>query len=86
LSGFGPNFVGLTGTADSIRKAAQTFKVFFQQKSMSGGDYTMDHSALIYILDPQGRVRLMSLDNRPPADIAHDIRQLLRDDRRSPSG
>ena len=86
LSGFGPNFVGLTGTADSIRKAAETFKVFFQKKPLPGGDYTMDHSALIYILDTQGRARLMSVDSRPSADIAHDILQLLRDDRRSPSG
>jgi len=79
LSGFGPNFVGLTGTPASIRKAAQTFKVFFQKRPLPGGDYTMDHSALIYILDPQGRVRLMSLDNRAPADIAHDILLLLND-------
>ena len=79
LRGFGPNFVGLTGTADSIRRAAKTFKVFFQKKPMPGEDYTMDHSALIYILDPQGRVRLMSLYNRSPADIAHDILQLLND-------
>jgi len=79
LRAFGPNFVGLTGTADNIRKAAQTFKVFFQKMPMGGGDYTMDHSALIYILDPQARVRLMAVDNRPPADIAHDILQLLND-------
>ena len=86
LSGFGPNFVGLTGTADSIRKAAKAFKVFYQKKPLPGGDYTMDHSALIYILDPQGRVRLMSVDSRPSADIVHDILQLLRDDHQSPSG
>jgi len=79
LSGFGPNFVGLTGTPASILKAAQTFKVFFQKMPLPGGDYTMDHSAFIYILDPQGRVRLMSLDSRSPADIAHDILQLLND-------
>jgi len=78
LRGFGPNFVGLTGTADSIRAAAKTFKVFYQKIPLPGGDYTMDHSAFIYILDPQGRVRLMALDNRPPADIAHDILQLLK--------
>jgi len=79
LSGFGPNFVGLTGTPASILKAAQTFKVFYQKMPLPGGDYTMDHSAFLYILDPQGRVRLMSLDNRPAADIAHDILQLLNE-------
>jgi protein SCO1 len=77
LSGFGPNFFGLTGEPASIRKAAKTFKVFFQKKPLPDGDYTMDHSAVIYILDPQARVRLMSLANRPPGDIAHDILRLL---------
>jgi protein SCO1/2 len=77
LSGFGPNFVGLTGEPAVVRKAAKTFKVFFQKKPLPDGDYTMDHSAVIYILDPQARVRLMSTANRRPRDIAHDILQLL---------
>jgi protein SCO1 len=59
MSGFGPNFIGLTGEPVAIRKAAKTFKVFFQKKSLPDSDYTMDHSAVIYILDPQTRVRLM---------------------------
>ena len=77
LGGFGPNFVGLTGEPVSIRKTAKSFKVFFQKKPLPGGDYTMDHSTVMYILDPQARVRLMSLANRRPGDIAHDILQLL---------
>ena len=77
LSGFGPNFVGLTGEPVNIRKVANTFKVFFQKKPLPGGDYTMDHSAVMYILDPQARVRLMCLANRRTRDIAHDILQLL---------
>ena len=79
LSGFGPNFVGLTGEPVSIRKAAKSFKVFFQKKPLPGGDYTMDHSTVMYILDPQARVRLMSLANRRPEDIAHDILRLLHE-------
>jgi protein SCO1/2 len=77
LSGFGPNFIGLTGEAVAIRKVAKTFKVFFQKKPLPDGDYTMDHSAVIYILDPQGRVRLMFSAGRQPEDVAHDILQLL---------
>jgi cytochrome oxidase Cu insertion factor (SCO1/SenC/PrrC family) len=37
----------------------------------------MDHSAVIYVLDPQARVRLMFSANRPPEDLAHDILELL---------
>jgi protein SCO1/2 len=77
LSGFGPNFIGLTGGAVAIRKAAKTFKVFFQKKPLPDDDYTMDHSAVIYILDPQARARLMFTAKRQPKDVVHDILQLL---------
>ncbi|HEY1430467.1 MAG TPA: SCO family protein [Stellaceae bacterium] len=79
LSGFGPNFIGLTGEPVAIRKAAKTFKVFFQRVPLPGGDYTMDHSAVIYVVDSQARVRLMFTANRQPEDIAHDILELLRE-------
>jgi protein SCO1/2 len=77
LSGFGPNFTGLTGEPAAIRNAAKTFKVFFQKKPLPDGDYTMDHSAMIYILDPQARVRLMFTAKRQSQDVVHDILQLL---------
>jgi protein SCO1 len=77
LSGFGPNFIGLTGEPVAIRKAAKAFKVFFQKKPLPDGDYTMDHSAAVYILDPQGRVRLMFTAKRQSKDVEHDILQLL---------
>jgi protein SCO1/2 len=79
MSGFGPNFVGLTGEPVAIRKAAKTFKVFSQKIPLPGGDYTMDHSAVIYVVDPQARVRLMFTANRQPEDIVHDILELLRE-------
>lgn len=79
MSGFGPKFVGLTGEPVAIRKAAKTFNVFFQKIPLPGGDYTMDHSAVIYVVDPQARVRLMFTASRRPEDIAHDILELLRE-------
>jgi cytochrome oxidase Cu insertion factor (SCO1/SenC/PrrC family) len=51
--------------------------VFFQKKSLPDGDYTMDHSAVIYILDPQARVRLMFTAKRQSKDVVHDILLLL---------
>ena len=47
MSAFGPNYLGLTGKPDAIRKAARTFKVFFQKIPLADGDYTMDHSAVV---------------------------------------
>jgi protein SCO1 len=79
MSSFGPNFVGLTGQPDAIRRVAKAFKVFFQKIPLPGGDYTMDHSVAIYALDKDARVRLMFTMNRPLEDIAHDIFELLRE-------
>jgi protein SCO1/2 len=79
MSSFGPNFVGLTGEPDAIRQVAKAFKVFFQKVPLPGGDYTMDHSIAIYVLDKHARVRLMFTMNRPLEDIAHDILELLRE-------
>jgi protein SCO1/2 len=78
-SSFGPNFVGLTGRPDAIRQVAKAFKVFFQKKPLPGGDYTMDHSVAIYVLDKQARVRLMFTVNRQLEDVAHDIIELLHE-------
>jgi protein SCO1 len=79
MSAFGPNFVGLTGDPDAIRKAAKAFKVFFQKIPLPDGDYTMDHSAVIYVLDPRARVRLLFTANRRLEDLVHDILELLHE-------
>jgi protein SCO1 len=79
MSSFGPNFIGLTGEPDAIRRVAKAFKVFFQKVPLPGGDYTMDHSVAIYVLDQQARVRLMFTVNRQLEDVAHDILKLLHE-------
>jgi len=76
---FGPNFVGLTGAPDAIRRVAKAFKVFFQKIRLPDGDYTMDHSVAIYVLDKQAHVRLMFTANRQLEDIAHDLLKLLHE-------
>ena len=77
MGAFGPNYLGLTGEPDAIRRVANAFKVFFQKIPLPDGDYTMDHSAVIYVLDLQARVRLMFAANRRLEDVAHDILELL---------
>jgi protein SCO1/2 len=79
MSAFGPSFVGLTGDRAGIRQMAKSFKVFFKKVPLPGGDYTMDHSAAIYVLDARVRVRLMFTANRRLEDIAHDIIELLHE-------
>jgi cytochrome oxidase Cu insertion factor (SCO1/SenC/PrrC family) len=68
LSSIGPAIVGLTGSSDEIAQAAKSFRVYYR-KVATGGDYMIDHTALVYLVDRQGRVvDVLSFDERE--DIA----------------
>jgi protein SCO1/2 len=69
--------IGLTGTPGQIAAAAKAYHVFYQ-KAPQGSSYTVDHSAVIYLMDPAGRfVRPLDTGVRP-ADIAGQIRAAMR--------
>jgi len=56
VKNFGPNIVGLTGSMDAISAAAQAYRVSFSkfQDQNSETDYTIDHSALAYLMGTNG--------------------------------
>jgi protein SCO1/2 len=56
LENFSPRLVGLTGTPEEIDAAAKNFSVYYKKVPTSGG-YTLDHTALIFLIDAQGRWR-----------------------------
>lgn len=75
---FHPDFLGLTGEPGAIAEAARSFKVFYQKVPSQGFDgYTMDHSAGIFVFDPQGRLRLYLSHGQGPEVLAHDLGLLL---------
>ena len=54
VENFGPNLVGLTGTPEEIAAMAKAYRVYYR-KSGDSADYLMDHSSVIYLMDPDGR-------------------------------
>ena len=75
---FNPSFLGLTGTNEEIAQAAKSFKVFYkEQESSSKAGYTLDHSANTFVIDPQGRLRLLFGYGSGVALLVHDIQALL---------
>src|SRR5574343_491279 len=54
---FDPTFLALRGDAARTEAAAKEFKVFYRRVP-TGSSYTMDHTALSYLIDPQGRLRV----------------------------
>ena len=75
---FHPSFLGLTGNAEEIARAAKEFKIYYQRQNLASGSYTMDHSAGTYILDSEGRLRLFAQYGAGAPALLHDIRQLLK--------
>ena len=73
---FGDNMTGLTGSKDQIKKVADQFKVFYQAVPQ-GNDYTIDHSAGIYIIDKSGQVRIRFPYGTDKALMIEDINKLL---------
>lgn len=70
---FHPGFIGLTGTRQQIDALAASFYVA-HVKAGPDDNYTIDHSAITYLIDPQGRLRLIGRMDTPIVDYVHDIR------------
>lgn len=76
---FHPAFLGLWGTPEQLAAAAKEFRVFYRKHQEPGvNGYAIDHTAGSYVLDTAGRLRLLLPFALPPADMAHDLSQLLR--------
>ena len=51
---FHPRFVGLTGDAAAIKEAAAAYRAYYARVELDKPDYTVDHSAFIYMLGRNG--------------------------------
>lgn len=76
---FHPNIVGVTGKPEVLAEIAQRYNVTYRKVAMEGSSmgYTVDHSALLYLVDKDGRVRKQVQHVVPADELAADIRQLL---------
>ena len=78
VTAFDPRFLGLYGDAEATRRAAKEYKIFYEKRAGSApGSYSMDHSAQTYVIDPQGRLRLLLRAERIAQDLAHDLGVLI---------
>jgi len=57
LSSFEPHVIGLTGAPDEIADIARKFRIYYRKVPLDGGDYTMDHSAFVYLMGKDGGFR-----------------------------
>jgi protein SCO1/2 len=77
LSSFDPHLSGLTGDPAEIAKVAKAYRVYYKKVPLDGGEYTMDHTAILYLMDKEGRfVSPFSLKRTTEAAAA-DLRRYL---------
>jgi protein SCO1/2 len=79
VENFGPNFVGLTGSSEAVAEAAKAYRVTYQkfQDESMGDNYSIDHSALAYLMSPDGEF-ITHIPYGTPADkMTETLRRYL---------
>ncbi len=77
ITAFDAPILALTGTAAEIAQAAKDYRVYYAKHPEAGGDYSMDHTSLIYVMDPQGRFTASFTGEDPPTQMAERLKKLL---------
>jgi protein SCO1 len=77
VTSFDAPILALTGTPEEIAQAAKDYRVYYAKHPEAGGDYSMDHSSVIYVMDPQGRFTASFTHENSPEEIAERLKKLL---------
>ena len=77
LSSFDPHLRGLTGDPAAVNAAIKAYRVYAKKIPLEGGDYTMDHTAVVYLMDKDGRFVAPFNLKRTPEAAAGELRRYL---------
>jgi len=77
LSSFDPHLRGLTGDPAAINAALKAYRVYAKKIPLEDGDYTMDHTAAVYLMDKNGRFVTTFNLKRTPEAAAEELRRYL---------
>lgn len=81
---FHPSMLGVTGDPQTLRKLARDYGAAYHRvKSDSAMGYMVDHSADLYLVDRQGRLRRILRHGTSAAEIAKELRRLANESDRS---
>ena len=76
MSSFNPRIMGLRGDAAQIHEAAREFHVFYRQRALGNGEYTVDHSSFLYVMGPDGHFAKLLPDSLTADQFAQELRVL----------
>lgn len=82
LRPFGPQFIGVTGSARQVEEVTRVFRAYSRkQPASSNGSYSVDHSTQLYVVDPDGLLSRQLSSQATPEQLATTLRSIV--DRRS---
>jgi protein SCO1/2 len=77
VTSFDAPILALTGSPEQVAKAAKAYRVYYAKHPEAGGDYSMDHSSVIYVMDPDGRFTASFTHESAPEQIAERMKKLI---------
>jgi protein SCO1/2 len=77
VTAFNAPITGLSGTPEQIAAVAKEYRVYYAKHPKAGGEYDMDHSSIIYVMDPRGRFVANFTHESASDDIAAKLRTLI---------
>jgi protein SCO1/2 len=77
VAAFDAGIVPLSGSVEAVGAAARAYRVYYAKHPTKDGGYDMDHSSIIYLMDPQGRFVANFTHETPPDQIAAKLKTLV---------
>lgn len=77
LKSFSPRIVGLTGTQAQTDSVAKAYRVYVAPQKSDGNDYLVDHSAYIYLMNPEGKFVNVIEGSVPGDQMADKVRKMM---------
>ncbi|WP_349368084.1 SCO family protein [Salinarimonas sp.] len=73
VSSFDDRIVGLTGSPEAVDAVVSAYRAFARKVPLDDGDYTMEHTAIVYIMDEEGRFVAGLNTAQAPEDAASEL-------------
>jgi cytochrome oxidase Cu insertion factor (SCO1/SenC/PrrC family) len=77
VQSFDARIIALTGSADAVAQAAKAYRVYYAKHPRGDGEYDMDHSAVIYVMNPDGRFTATFTPDSTADAIAQRLQKLI---------
>lgn len=75
---FDRSFLGLAGSAEDLQRVWKAYGVSVARRPL-GDSYGLHHTAVVYVIDRRGRLRVLAPFGTAVGDLTHDVRALLRE-------